>query len=122
VSARVLVAHASKLGSTAAIADAMAQVLRDGGHQADSIPARDVESLDDWDGDLPITPHGAALTAGLGARDHRTFGGRLAPDAEVDPRILQTHRIGDFRDWRAIVDYAFRIGLELDEMTFPPSR
>jgi menaquinone-dependent protoporphyrinogen oxidase len=168
VSARVLVAHASKLGSTAAIADAMAQVLRDGGHRAVSVPAREVESLDEWDavilgsavyaaywqrdarkfidrfrseltlrplwlfsggpldrrlakGDLPITPHGAALTAGLGARDHRTFGGRLAPDADVDPRILQTHRIGDFRDWRAIVDYAFRIGLELDEMTFPPS-
>ncbi len=168
MSARVLVAYASKLGSTAAIAETMAQVLRDGGHQAVAMPARDVQSLDDWDavilgsaiyaafwqrdarkfterfhdelqqrplwlfsggpldrrlarGDLPITPHGAEITTGLGALAHRTFGGRLAPDADVDPQVLQTHHIGDFRDWRAIVDYAYRIGQELDRMTFPTS-
>lgn len=166
--ARVLVAYASKLGSTAAIAETMAQVLRDGGHQAVAMPARDVQSLDDWDavilgsaiyaafwqkdarrfterfhdelarrplwlfsggpldrrlakGDLPITPHGAEITAGLGARAHRTFGGRLAPDADVDPHVLQTHHIGDFRDWRSIVDYAYSIGQELDHMSFPTS-
>jgi menaquinone-dependent protoporphyrinogen oxidase len=167
VSARVLVAYASKLGSTAAIAETMAQVLRDGGHAATAVPARDVQSLDDWDAvvlgsaiyaaywqrdarrfverfreqlgarplwlfsggplnsrlakaDQPITPDGAAITAGLGARGHRTFGGRLAPDADVDPRVLQTHHVGDFRDWRSIVDYAYRIGRELDRIGFPP--
>ena len=166
VPARVLVAYASKLGSTAAIADAMAQVLRDGGHRAVAMPARDVATLDDWDAvilgsavyaamwqrdarrfaqrfhdelkvrplwlfsggpldrrlakaDQPITPHGAEITEGLGARAHRTFGGRLAPTADVDARVLQTHRIGDFRDWQAIVDYAYRIGRELDRMEFP---
>ena len=168
VAARVLVAYATKLGSTAQIAEAIAQVLRDGGHRGLAVPARDVRSLDDWDAvilgsalyaaywqkdarrfverfaeelkarplwlfsggpldrrlakaDQPITPHGAEITAGLGARSHRTFGGRLAPDAAVDPQVLQTHRIGDYRDWQAIVDYAYRIGRQLDRMEFPPT-
>jgi menaquinone-dependent protoporphyrinogen oxidase len=167
VPARVLVAYATKLGSTREIGEAIAQVLRDGGHAAIALPARDVESLDTWDAvvlgsalyaaywqkdarlfierfreelktrplwlfsggpldrrlaraDQPITPHGAEITAGLGARDHRTFGGRLSPGAAVDPQVLQTHRLGDFRDWRSIVDYAYRIGRELDRMRFPP--
>jgi menaquinone-dependent protoporphyrinogen oxidase len=66
--------------------------------------------------DQPITPHGAEITEGLHARAHRTFGGRLAPDADVTSQVLQTHRIGDFRDWQAIVEYAYRIGRELDRM------
>lgn len=168
MSARVLVAYATKLGSTGAIAETMAHVLRDHGHRAVAVPAREVRSLAEFDAvvlgsaiyaamwqrdarrfagrfreelaarplwlfsggpldrrlakaDQPITPHGAAITAGLGARAHRTFGGRLAPDADVDAQVLQTHRIGDFRDWQAVVDYAYRIGRELDRMTFPPS-
>ena len=167
MSARVLVAYATKLGSTAVIAEVMAQVLCDSGHRAVALPARAVKSLDEWDAvilgsaiyaafwqkdarrfterfhdelkarplwlfsggpldrrlakaDQPITPHGAAITAGLGARAHRTFGGRLAPDADVDRQVLQTHRIGDFRDWRSIIDYAYRIGRELDRMSFTP--
>jgi menaquinone-dependent protoporphyrinogen oxidase len=167
VTARVLVAYASKLGSTREIAEAIAQVLRDGGHQALAMPAGDVRSLAEWDAvilgsavyaafwrkdarlfterfredlkarplwlfsggpldrrlaraDQPITPHGAEITAGLGARGHRTFGGRLSPTAAVDPQVLQTHRLGDFRDWQSIVDYAYRIGRALDRMTFPP--
>jgi menaquinone-dependent protoporphyrinogen oxidase len=166
VKARVLVAYATKLGSTGEIAEAMAQVLRDSGHRALAVPARDVRSLDDWDAvvlgsavyaaywqkdarqfidrfreqlvarplwlysggpldrrlaraDQPITPHGAEITAGLGAREHRTFGGRLAADADVSPQVLQTHRLGDFRDWQAIVDYAYRIGRDLDRMSNP---
>ena len=166
MSARVLVAYATKLGSTGEIAETIAHVLRDGGHRALALPARDVRSLDDWDGvilgsavyaafwqkdarlfierfrehlearplwlfsggpldrrlaraDQPITPHGAEITAGLGARAHRTFGGRLSPSAAVDSQVLQTHRIGDFRDWQSIVEYAYRIGRELDRMTFP---
>ena len=166
MSARVLVAYATKLGSTGEIAQAIAQVLRDGGHRALALPTRDVASLDDWDAvilgsavyaahwqrdarrfterfgedlkarplclfsggpldrrlakaDQPITPYAAEITAGLGARAHRTFGGRLAPDAAVDPQVLQTHRLGDFRDWQAIVEYGYRIGRELDRMKFP---
>ena len=38
--------------------------------------------------DQPITPHGAEITAGLGARSHRTFGGRLSPSAAVDAQVL----------------------------------
>ena len=168
VSARVLVAYATKLGSTGEIAETIAHVLRDSGHGAMALPARDVTGLDDWDAvilgsavyaahwqrdarrfterfgedlkarplwlfsggpldrrlaraDQPITPHGAEVTAGLGARAHRTFGGRLARDAEVDPQVLQTHRLGDYRDWQSIVQYAYRIAGELDRMTFPGS-
>jgi menaquinone-dependent protoporphyrinogen oxidase len=166
VSARVLVAYASKLGSTAEIAETIAHVLRDSGHRALALPAHDVTSLDDWDAvilgsavyaahwqrdarrfaerfrdeltvrplwlfsggpldrrlarsDQPITPHGATITEGLGALGHRTFGGRLARDAAVDPQVLQTHRLGDYRDWQAIVEFAYRIARELDRMTFP---
>jgi menaquinone-dependent protoporphyrinogen oxidase len=166
--ARVLVAYASKLGSTAEIAETIAHALRDGGHRAVAMPARGVTGLDEWDAvvlgsalysafwqrdarrfvdrfgeelrarplwlfsggpldhrlaraDQPITPDGAQLTAGLGARAHRTFGGRLRTDADVPAQVLQTHRFGDFRDWQRIVEYAYRIGLELDQMSFPPS-
>ena len=166
--ARVLVAYASKLGSTAQIAEAIAQVLRDSGHRAAAMPCREVTSLDDFDAvvlgsavyaaywqrdahrfterfhdqlkarplwlfsggpldrrlaraDQPITPHGAEITAGLGARTHRTFGGRLAVGADVPAQVMQTHRLGDFRDWQRIVDYAYRIGRELDRMRSPQS-
>jgi menaquinone-dependent protoporphyrinogen oxidase len=166
VSARVLVAYATKLGSTREIAETMAHVLRDNGHAAVALPVREVQSLAEYDAvvlgsalyaaywqrdarrfaerfhedlkarplwlfsggpldrrlaraDQPITPHGAQITEGLGARGHRTFGGRLSPDADVDPQILQTHRMGDFRDWQRIVEYAYRIARELDRMTFP---
>jgi menaquinone-dependent protoporphyrinogen oxidase len=169
VPARVLVAYATKLGSTSEIAETIAHVLRDSGHRALALPARDVTTLVNWDAvilgsavyaaywqrdarrfterfredlmvrplwlfsggpldrrlakaDQPITPHGAEITAGLGARAHRTFGGRLTRDADVDPQVLQTHRLGDYRDWQAIVEYAYRIARELDRMTFPSSR
>ncbi len=69
--------------------------------------------------DLPITAHGAEVTAGLGAIAHHTFGGRLVADAPVDPQILATHPIGDFRNWDAIRAYAAEIGAALAEMDFP---
>ena len=62
---------------------------------------------------------GLKITQGLGALDHRTFGGRLAEDAPIDPQVLQTHPIGDFRDWDVIRDYARQIGVALSAMTFP---
>lgn len=159
---RVLVAYATKMGSTAQIAEAIAQVLRDGGHRALALPARDVSTLEDWDAvvlgsalysgmwqrdarkfvgrfrdglgarplwlfssgpldrrlakaDQPPTPDVTEITAGLGARGHRTFGGRLAANADVPPQVLQTHRLGDFRDWQQIVEYGYRIGIELSK-------
>jgi menaquinone-dependent protoporphyrinogen oxidase len=69
--------------------------------------------------DLPITPHGMEVTDGLGGLAHRTFGGRLAADAPVDPQVLATHPIGDFRDWEAIRAYAAEIGDALTGMAFP---
>jgi menaquinone-dependent protoporphyrinogen oxidase len=169
VATRVLVAYATKLGSTAEIAETIAHVLRDGGHAAVAMPVRDVSALDDWDAvvlgsavysamwqrdahrfvdrfrddlkarplwlfsggpldrrlaksDQEITPDGALLTAGLGARAHRTFGGRLRPDAAVPDQVKQTHRFGDFRDWQQIVEYGYRISRELERMSPPPTQ
>ena len=163
--ARVLVAYASKLGSNAEIAEAIATVLRTSGHHASAVPVRDVKVLDGWDAvilgsaiyaahwqkdarrfaarfhdqlqarplwlwgsgpldprlaraGLPITQHGAEITGDLGARDHRTFGGRLAEDAPIDPQVLKTHPIGDFRDWEAIRGYAAEIAAQLEGMAF----
>ena len=62
------------------------------------------------------------LTSGDRERDEPPEGcgsGRLARDAAVDPQVLQTHRLGDYRDWQSIVEYAYRIARELDRMTFP---
>jgi menaquinone-dependent protoporphyrinogen oxidase len=69
---------------------------------------------------LPITPHGAEITHDLGALGHRTFGGRLQPDAPIDPQVLKTHPIGDFRDWDAIRAYAGEIAAALSARTFAP--
>jgi menaquinone-dependent protoporphyrinogen oxidase len=63
--------------------------------------------------DLPMAPTVASLVRGLPIRRHRTFGGRLAPDAAVDPHILETHPVGDFRDWAAIRAWGLEIADEL---------
>lgn len=158
---RVLVAYATKLGSTAEIAESIATTLQTAGLEASAVPVREVRDLTTCDAvilgsalyaahwqrdavrfvarhraalqerpiwlfssgpldrrlaaaDLPIAPHAAGITAGLAPRGHRTFGGRLAADAPgVDPQILATHPIGDFRDWTAITDWAADIALEL---------
>lgn len=160
MAARVLVAYASKLGSTEEIARAIAAVIAEQGHEAVAAPVREVRSPDQWDAvvlgsalyaahwqrdankfvvrhkdalaarplwifssgpldirqaraNLPITEHAAAILQGLAYRDHRTFGGRLEPDAPVDPQVLKTHPIGDFRDWDAIREWAGSIAAAL---------
>jgi menaquinone-dependent protoporphyrinogen oxidase len=47
--ASVLVAHASKRGSTAEIAEAIAGCLREHGHEVDCLPVDDVPSLADYE-------------------------------------------------------------------------
>ena len=46
---RVLVAHASKHGSTAEIAEAVAEQIRAGGHEVDCTEAGAVDSIDGYD-------------------------------------------------------------------------
>lgn len=159
--ARILIAYATKHGSTGEIAEAIGRTLRDAGVEADVAAARavtEVESYDavilgsalyaahwrreanrfvahhlpvlqarpvwlfssgplDWSAEitpLPVTPQVAATTDPIGARDHRTFGGRLLADTPgIDARILATHPIGDFRDWTAIEAWAMRIAREI---------
>ena len=68
--------------------------------------------------DLPLSPRAAEITADLGVRGHRTFGGRLLADAPVDPQVLATHPLGDFRDWEIIRAWARAIAEQLDGL-FP---
>ncbi|MEI7742350.1 MAG: flavodoxin domain-containing protein [Chloroflexota bacterium] len=164
MAARVLVAFASKLGSTAEIAGIIAGVLTTAGIEAEAMPVRSVRSLEGYDAvilgsalyaahwqrdanrfvakfgqelvarplwlfssgpldavqaaaNLPITAHAAEITVGLEAREHRTFGGRLAPDAPIDPQVLRTHPIGDFRDWDAITAWTRSIAATITRET-----
>ena len=63
---------------------------------------------------LPPAPSVSLTTDPIGARGHHTFGGRLRADTPgLDPQILATHQIGDFRDWVAIRAWAARIASDL---------
>jgi menaquinone-dependent protoporphyrinogen oxidase len=164
---RVLVAYATKLGSTREIAEVIGRVIRESGGETgvdvDVLAARDVGHLASYDaivlgsalyaahwqrdanrfvthhlaglqalpvwlfssgpldrsadwGRLPVAPAVALTTDPIGARDHRTFGGRLLPDAPVDPQVLATHPVGDFRDWDAIRAWATEIAGEIADL------
>ena len=50
----------------------------------------------------------------IGARGHRTFGGRLVDGTPgVDASMLATHRVGDFRNWAHIESWAREIVVAL---------
>ena len=155
--ARVLVAYATKYGSTREIAEAVGVELADAGHQVDVRPASSVEDIAPYDAvvlgsalyaahwqrdanrfvrqhlaelqarpvwlfssgpldhsadreDIPLTEHVARDVHPIGARGHRTFGGRLLPDTPgLEPQVLATHPTGDFRNWAAIRAWAGEI-------------
>ncbi len=158
---QVLVAYATKHGSTAEIAEAIGAVLREAGHEVDVRNARDVQRIDRYAAvilgsalysahwqrdanrfvkrhlaalrkvpvwlfssgpldhsaefdDIPLTEHVAPDVAPIGARGHRTFSGRLLEGTPgVDPGLLATHRVGDFRNWDHIRAWAVEIALAL---------
>jgi menaquinone-dependent protoporphyrinogen oxidase len=158
---RVVVAYATKHGSAAEISEAIVEVLRDAGLDAEAAPAYKVRSLRHYDAvvvgsglysatwlraanrfvrahrealaelpvwlfssgpldrsadfdDIPMTAHVAEAIGDLPIRGHRTFGGRLVPDApEVAAGIIATHRTGDFRDFEAIRAWAREIAAAL---------
>lgn len=160
----VLVAFASKHGSTREIAEEIGRVLRDRGVEATVAEARLVRDLAPyravvlgsalyaahWQreanrfvarhlaalrtrpvwlfssgpldrsadaGVLPAPPSVAITTDPVGARNHRVFGGRLLADTTgLDPRVLATHPVGDFRDWEAIRAWAASIARDLAEL------
>jgi menaquinone-dependent protoporphyrinogen oxidase len=167
MAARILVAYATKLGSTREIAEVIGGVIEASGAQVDVRAAHDVGDLGAYDavvlgsalyaahwqreanrfvihhlealqirpvwlfssgpldrsadwGRLPVTPAVAATTDAIGARDHRTFGGRLLPDAPVDAQVLATHPVGDFRDWDAIRAWAAGIAGEIAGLAIEP--
>ena len=64
--------------------------------------------------DIPLTEHVEPEVAPIGARGHRTFGGRLLEGTPgVDASLLATHRIGDFRNWDQIRAWAREIAAAL---------
>ncbi len=69
VAAHVLVAFATKMGSNAEIADAIAEVLRDNGLEADAVPVREVKDLGPYD----AVVLGSALYAAHWRRDAHRF-------------------------------------------------
>jgi len=157
----VLVAYASKHGSTHEIAEAIGETLGQAGLTVDVAPAAAVRDLSafgavvlgsalysaHWQrdanrfvkrhldalrmrpvwlfssgpldhsadlADIPLTVHVARDVEPIGARGHRTFGGRLLPDTPgVDEALLATHRIGDFRDFDRIRAWAREIAAAL---------
>ncbi len=163
MAARILVAYATKYGSTAEIADAIGGVLREAGHDVDVLPVGDVVDVAPYravivgsalysatwlrdanrfvarhhealrarpvwlfssgpldrsadGGRLPIARHVTEATDRVGARGHRTFGGRLLPGTPgLDERTLATHPNGDFRDWADIRAWALEIAASLGE-------
>jgi menaquinone-dependent protoporphyrinogen oxidase len=161
MSGRVLVAYATKHGSTREVAEEIGRVLRDAGLDTDVAEARLVSDLAPygavvlgsalyaahWQRDanrfvarhlaalrtrpvwlfstgpldhsadaglLPAPPSVAITTDPIGARAHRVFGGRLFSDTPgIDPQVLATHPVGDFRDWDAIRAWAVGIAAAL---------
>lgn len=161
MAARVLVAFATKMGSTREIAEVIADTLQAAGLTATAASVRDVPDLAEYDAvvlgsalyaahwqrdanrfvtrhreslqarpvwlfssgpldhrlaaaDLPISPNAQEITAGISPRGHRTFGGRLDTDSPgVDPQVLETHPLGDFRDWAVIRTWAASIAESL---------
>jgi menaquinone-dependent protoporphyrinogen oxidase len=159
----VLVAYASKHGSTREIAEAIGATLAEGGLAVDVRAAADVDDLSGYDAivlgsalyaahwqrdanrfvrrhrealqqrpvwlfssgpldrsadrvDIPLTEHVARDVEPIGARGHRTFGGRLLPDTPgVEPHVLATHPTGDFRNWSAIRAWAREIAGALEQ-------
>ena len=155
--ARVLVAYASKMGSNAEVAEAIALVLVEAGLEAEVLSVREVKDLSTYDAvvlgsalyaahwrrdahrfvakrrevlatkalwlwssgpldriraskNLPPTDNVLEIMGDIPFRGHRTFGGKLDPNAPgVDEQILRTHQQGDFRDWAKIRAYAAEI-------------
>jgi menaquinone-dependent protoporphyrinogen oxidase len=160
---KILVAHASKHGSTAEIAEVIGATLREAGQDVDVRRARDVQRVVGYDAvvlgsalysahwqrdanrfvkrnlaalqqvpvwlfssgpldrsadfdDIPLTEHVELEVAPIGVRGHRTFGGRLLEGTPgVDPALLATHRVGDFRNWDQIRAWATEIAATLAE-------
>ena len=161
MSDRVLVAYATKHGSTREVAEEIGRVLRQRGLDTDVAEARLVRDLAPYGavvlgsalyaahwqrganrfvarhlaalqarpvwlfstgpldrsadaGLLPAPPSVAITTDPIGARAHRVFGGRLLADTPgLDPQVLATHPVGDFRDWAAIRAWALGIAAAL---------
>lgn len=72
--------------------------------------------------DIPPTATVAEAMRRVAARGHRTFGGRLAPDADgmFARAIAESGQAGDYRDMAAAARWGREVALEIAETVEPP--
>jgi hypothetical protein len=122
---KVLVASASKHGSTEEIADAIASVLREYGLEVEDCHGELIATRPTWlfsSGPIGDPAHvpvqdsfdAADLVRRIHARDHRQFGGKLVKaQLSIGERAaagLLRVPAGDYRQWDAITAWATAIG------------
>jgi menaquinone-dependent protoporphyrinogen oxidase len=74
------------------------------------------------DGAIPPVRQVHSLMECVGARDHETFGGRLAPDAKGFPASAMAKKnAGDWRDPEQIRSWANEIADQLSSSSVPPA-
>lgn len=111
---RVLVAYATKSGSTASIAGAIADELRSCGVVAELVESTGTEPVPDPDGFHAVVLGSAGRRTHRPAAPVRTFGGRIDPAGThgfMARRLVRDETAGDFRDFREIRQWARRIAL-----------
>jgi menaquinone-dependent protoporphyrinogen oxidase len=140
---RVLVAYASKMGSTKEIAEVIGQELEAAGLHATVVSCAEDPSLNDFDGVIIgsaiytrrwvkaatryLKRHARELDSdstwlfhsgpcGEGARDEQVPTPR-AVTRVIGPRAAEGPLSGDFRDWTRIRAWASEIARQLDQMT-----
>jgi menaquinone-dependent protoporphyrinogen oxidase len=166
---RILLAVASKHGSTYEIADRLAKIWRLVGHSVDVVPPEEVSVVHRYDaviigsavyagrwrkdarrfvdrfqGDLlarptwlfssgPVgdplmpdepCPDGVESTELLGAREHKTFSGKIDVDelGFAERAIVRSlnSAVGDYRNWGDVTAWAHEIAVELAAMVGAP--
>ncbi len=84
MSNKILIAFATKYGSTQGVAEAISEILRNKGYSVDLIPARDVTNLDEYQ----AVVLGAPLYAGSLLSDSTKFLSRFMTVLEKTPSAL----------------------------------
>jgi menaquinone-dependent protoporphyrinogen oxidase len=113
---RVLVAYASKRGSTAEIAAAVAKTLSETGLEVDCLGSDNISDISPYDavvlGSAQALQAARRATPGrkLGVRDHVVFGGRLPadPHGPIEKAMVTgvPMEFRDRRDWDEIRAWA----------------
>lgn len=74
--------------------------------------------------DIPPVKQVSKLMARVQARGHKTFGGRLAPDAQgfMAQNLVKRGMVGDFRDMDQVRQWTSEVEAELSKLQMPERR